>query len=83
MRREDPARDALPVFRNGERTLPASRGIEHGAEDGGGNRAHPARRNEAWAVLAEGEGRTARIPGVAETMPGDAGRDTMNSSYSR
>jgi len=37
------------MSRYGERTLPDSRRPEHGAKDGGRNRAHPASRYEAWA----------------------------------
>lgn len=35
MRRKDPARNALPVSGDAKRTMPASRGTEYRAEDGG------------------------------------------------
>jgi hypothetical protein len=54
MRREDAARDTLPVSRDGERALQAARRAEHGAEDGGRNRANPAGAVQAW-VLEVGE----------------------------
>lgn len=39
MRSEDATRDEVPVSRDGERPLPASRRKEHRAEDEGGNQA--------------------------------------------
>jgi hypothetical protein len=61
MRREDPAWDSLPVSRNEERTLPASRRIEHGAEDAGRNRAHPAGRHEVRELLEADQSGTGGI----------------------
>ena len=69
MRREDPARDALPVSRNGERTLPASRRIEHGAEDGGRNRAHPAGCYEARELLEPDQSGAGGISGTSPGLP--------------
>jgi hypothetical protein len=63
MRLEKPAGDALPVSRNGERTLPASRRIEHGAEDGRRNRANPAGRHEARELFEADQSGTGGIPG--------------------
>lgn len=47
VRRQNAARDGLPVPWNGQRALPAARWLEHRAEDRGGDRAHPAGGNEA------------------------------------
>src|SRR5262245_13805550 len=63
MRRENAAGDALRVSRDAERALPATRRIEHRAEDGGGHRAHPAGCHEAWELLDAGQRGTGGIQG--------------------
>lgn len=55
MRRKDQARNALPVSGDAQRAMPSARRAEHGGEDGRGDRAHPARRDEAWLLLEAGE----------------------------
>lgn len=70
MRREDQARDMLPVSRNGERALSPSWWTEHGCEDGGGDRAYPTGGDETRAVLRGGEGADAIRPGTVQTVPG-------------
>jgi hypothetical protein len=65
MRSEDAAGNTLPMPRDGERALQTPRWAEHGAEDGGGNRPHPAVRDEAWAVCEGREGGTAATTGIA------------------
>lgn len=77
MRREDPTGDALPVSRNGERTLPASRRIEHRAKDGGRNRAYPAGRHEARELLEADQSGTGRVSGTLTRLPGNAGGSVM------
>jgi hypothetical protein len=69
MRREDPTWDALPVSGNDERALPASRRTEHGAEDGGGNRAYPAGGDEARKILEAGQDEAGGIPGALAALP--------------
>jgi hypothetical protein len=74
MRREDPARDALPVSRNGKRTLPASRRTEHGTENSGRNRAYPPGRHEARELLEAGQSGTRGIPQPVASLPGWFGK---------
>ena len=73
MRREEQTRDALPVSRNGERALPASRRIEHRPEDGGRNRAYPAGRHEARELLEADQSGTGAVSGTLAGLPGNAG----------
>jgi len=76
MRRENQARVAVPVSRYGKRALPDSRWTQRGAEDHGGNRADPAGRYEARAVLGGGETRAAAVPCAA---PGRSRFDTPDT----
>jgi hypothetical protein len=77
MRREDQTRDALPMSRDAERALQASRWIEHGAEDGGRNRPHPAGRNEARKLLEADQSGTGGISGALAGLPRNAGGSVM------
>jgi hypothetical protein len=73
MRREDAARDALRMSGDGERTLSASRRTEHGAEDGGRNRAYPACGHEAREMLEAGQSGAGSVPATLAGLPGNAG----------
>lgn len=75
VRREDQARDALPVSGDAQRAMPATRRAEHGGEDGGRNRADPAGGDQAWPVFRRGEGGTSAVSEAPAGMPGDAGGD--------
>ena len=77
MRRGDAAGCGLSVSRDEERTLPASRRAEYGAEDGGRDGAHPAGRDEARAPLEAGKGGASGVPGTLAGLPGDAGEPVM------
>lgn len=72
MRSEHPARESLPMPGDGERALQASRRPQHRTENGGGNRAHPARCHEAGALYGVHDGRTA---GCSRT--GERGADVV------
>jgi hypothetical protein len=76
MRRKEQARVAVPVSRNGKRALPDSRWTQHGAKDGGRNRAHPAGGNEARPVFG---GREIRATTVPCTAPGSFRVDAPDS----
>lgn len=70
MRREDPARDAVPVSRNAERSLPDSRRTEHRTEDIGGNRAHQGSGYKAWPLHQFGSPRETAFTGSFEDDSG-------------
>jgi hypothetical protein len=55
MRRENAARDTLPVPSDAEWTLPTSWRAEYGAENSGRDRAYPAGRDETRALLEAGK----------------------------
>jgi hypothetical protein len=73
MRREDPARNRVPMSGNDKRTLPAPRRTQHRAEDGGRNRADSAGCYEARPIHGARKSGAGRILGTLEGLPPDAG----------
>jgi hypothetical protein len=73
MRRQDSARDPLPVSGDAKRPLPASRRTEHGSADLGRNRANPASEYDARPIHGARQGGAGSVPGTLAGLPEAAG----------